>query len=64
MEKNISEQIQSKKVLQKIILCDVQNKIYPNLERIFINLLTDSGYPGIKIQKKVDFEQLYKKRSN
>ena len=36
----------------------------PNLERIFINLLNDSGYPGIKIQKKVDFEQLYKNRSN
>ena len=52
------------KIIEKIVLCDVQNKIYPNIERIFINLLTDSGYPGIKIQKKVDFEELYKKRSN
>ena len=60
----IAESIKEKKVIEKIVLCDVQNKIYPNLERIFINLLNDSGYPGIKIQKKVDFEQLYKKRSN
>ena len=60
----IDEDVKNVKVMEKIVLCDVQNKIYPNLERIFINLLTDSGYPGIKIQKKVDFEQLYKKRSN
>tara|TARA_E500000331_G_scaffold44261_1_gene36950 strand:+ start:251 stop:673 length:423 start_codon:yes stop_codon:yes gene_type:complete len=60
----VDEKIKDKKTIEKIVLCDVQNKIYPSLERIFINLLTDSGYPGIKIQKKVDFEELYKKRSN
>jgi preprotein translocase subunit SecB len=45
-------------------LCDVQNKIYPTLEKIFINLLTDSGFPGIKFEKKVDFTELYKRKSN
>ena len=60
----IGEEIKEKKDLQKILLCDVQKEIYPNLETSFLNLLNDSGYPGIKIQKKVDFEQLYKKRSN
>ena len=39
--------------MEKIILCDVPNKIYPDLERIFLNLLTDSGYPGIKLKKKL-----------
>ena len=37
-----------KEELEKIILCDVQNKIYPNLEKTLLNLLHNSGYPGIK----------------
>jgi preprotein translocase subunit SecB len=60
----VDEKISDKKEMEKIILCDVPNKIYPNLERIFLNLLTDSGYPGIKFEKKIDFIELYKQRSN
>ena len=60
----VNEKISDKKEMEKIILCDVPNKIYPDLERIFINLLTDSGYPGIKFEKKVDFTELYKQRAN
>ena len=60
----VDEKVSNKKEMEKIILCDVPNKIYPDLERIFINLLTDSGYPGIKFEKKIDFTELYKKRSN
>ena len=60
----IDEKISDKKEMEKIILCDVPNKIYPDLERIFLNLLTDSGFPGIKIEKKIDFTELYKQRSN
>ena len=60
----VDEKISDKKEMEKIILCDVPNKIYPNLERIFLNLLSDSGYPGIKFEKKVDFTELYKQRSN
>ena len=60
----VDEKIAEKKEMEKVILCDVPNKIYPDLERIFLNLLTDSGYPGIKFQKKVDFTELYKQRSN
>ena len=52
----IGEEIKEKKDLQKILLCDVQKEIYPNLETSFINLLHDSGYPGIKFEKKIDFE--------
>lgn len=60
----VDEKISDKKEMEKIILCDVPNKIYPDLERIFLNLLTDSGYPGIKLEKKIDFTELYKQRAN
>ena len=54
--------IKDKKDLGKIVLCDLQNEIYPNLERAFLNLLHDSGYESVKFSKKVDFEELYKQR--
>jgi len=60
----VDEKVSDKKEMEKIILCDVPNKIYPDLERIFLNLLTDSGYPGIKFEKKVDFNELYKQKAN
>jgi len=60
----IEEEIKDKKSLEKIILCDVQNEIYPNLERAFLNLIHNSGHPEIKFEKKVDFEKLYNERLN
>ena len=60
----IDEGIKEKKDLEKIILCDVQNKIYPNLEKTFLNLLHNSGFPEVKLDKQIDFTQLYKQRSN
>ena len=53
-----------KDLTKKILLCDVQKEIYPNLETSFMNLLHDSGYPGIKFEKKIDFEKLYNERFN
>ena len=58
----IKKEIKDKKEMEKIVLCDVQNKIYPKLESIFVNLLKDSGFPGIKIGKKIDFDKLYNER--
>ena len=60
----INEEITEKKELEKIILCDVQNKIYPDLEKSFLNLLHSSGYQEIKFEKKIDFENLYNQRFN
>ena len=60
----IAESIKEKKVIEKIVLCDVQKEIYPKLEKIFTNLLSDSGYPGVKFEKIIDFEQLYSQRLN
>jgi len=60
----VDEEIKEKKNLERIILCDVQNEIYPRIEKVFINLLETSGYKGIKFDKKIDFEKLYTQRNN
>ena len=60
----INEQVKDKKELEKIILCDVQTEIYPKLEEALLNVLKVSGYPNIKFEKKVNFEELYSQRMN
>ena len=60
----IDESVKDKKVLEKIILCDVQNDVFPNLEKILIRTLTDSGFPGVKFEKKVDFTKLFNEKFN
>ena len=60
----VADDVKEKKELERIILCDVQNKIYPNLEKSFLDLLHNSGYPGVKFEKKVDFENLYNQKFN
>ena len=61
---SVDNEIKNKKDLEKIILCDVQVIIYPNIEKAFLNLIHNSGFPEIKFEKKVDFEKLYNERSN
>ena len=60
----VDDDVLDKKELEKIILCDVQIEIYPELEKSLLDLLHNSGYPDMKFEKKVDFEDLYKKRFN
>ena len=60
----ISDEVKEKKELEKIILCDVQIKIYPDLEKSFLNMLHNSGYAGVEFEKKIDFENLYMQRFN
>ena len=60
----VNDEIEQKKELEKIILCDVQNEIYPDLEKSLLNVLHNSGYPEIKFEKKVNFEKLYKQKFN
>ena len=60
----VNDKIKERKELEKIILVDVQNEIYPNLEKSLLDLLHNSGYPGIKFEKKVNFEELYKQKFN
>ena len=60
----VDDDVTDKKELEKIILSDVQTKIYPDLEKSLLDLLHNSGYPGIRFEKKVDFEKLYNQRFN
>ncbi len=60
----VDDDIKNKSDLEKIILCDTQIEIYPDLEKSFINMLHNSGYPDIKFEKKIDFEKLYNQRFN
>ena len=60
----IDSSVREKNDIEKIVLCDVQNKIYDNLEKCFLNLLHNSGFSNIKLEKKIDFEKLYENRTN
>ena len=60
----VNDEIKEKKELEKIILCDVPNIIYPDLEKLFLNLIHGSGHPSIKLEKKIDFVKLYNERFN
>jgi preprotein translocase subunit SecB len=60
----VNNEVKEKIALEKIILCDVQNEIYPNLEKTFLNLLHNSGFPEVRLDKKIDFKKLYTQRSN
>ena len=60
----VDDDVKEKKDLEKIILCDVPSKIYPELESSFLNLMHNSGHPNIKLEKKIDFTKLYNERFN
>ncbi len=60
----INDKSLKKEELEKVILCDVQNEIYPELEKIFLGIIRDSGFPDLKLEKKINFEQLYQQRLN
>ena len=60
----VGDEIKEKKELEKIILCDLQSKIYPDIEKCLLSVLHNSGYPDVKFEKKVDFENLYNQRMN
>ena len=60
----INDKVKNEEELKKILLCDVQNKISSNMQKIFLNTLHDSGYPEVNFGKKIDFDKLYKEQTN
>ena len=60
----IDESIKEKKDLEKIVLCDVPDSVYPDLKKSFLDMMHNSGYPNIKLEKKIDFTKLYLERFN
>ena len=53
-----------RKAVEKIILCDLQNEIYPRVEKAFLDVLIVSGFKELEIETKIDFEKLYKEKFN
>ncbi len=60
----IDETIKEKKELEKIVLCDVPNKIFPDLKKSFLDMMHNSGHPNVKLEKNIDFTKLYLEKSN
>ncbi len=60
----LNQEIKEKKEIEKILLCDVQKEIYPNLEESLLSLLHSSGYKNVKFEKKVNFENLFNQKFN
>ena len=60
----LNEVIKDKKVLERMLLCEVQKEIYPRLEKALLNLIHDCGFVDVKFAKKIDFEKLYKEKFN
>ena len=55
----VAEIITDKKEIEKIILVDVPNEIYPDLRNIFVLIFESSGFKDIKINSNIDFQKLY-----
>ena len=60
----LQDEVRDKNSIQKIVLCDVQKEVFPEIEKALLSLLHTSGYPDVKFLKKIDFEELYKKNFN
>ena len=60
----IDESIKEKKDLEKIVLCDVPNSVVLDIEKSFTDMMRNSGFPNIKLEKKIDFTKLYLERLN
>ena len=60
----IDESIKEKKDLEKIVLCDVPNSVVSNIEKSFTDMMYNSGFANIKLEKKIDFKKLYLERLN
>ena len=60
----VDDAVKEKDELEKIVLCHVPNKVYPDLEKSLIDLLHNSGYPNVKFEKKVNFEEIYNQKFN
>ncbi len=60
----IENEVNDKKDLEKIILCEVPSSVYPDIEKAFLSLIHHSGHPGLKFEKKVDFYKLFNEKIN
>ena len=59
----IDGELTNKKSLEEVILIKVPNEVYPEIRNLFILLFEKSGFNKIKIEEKIDFNDLYVKRT-
>ena len=57
----VEESAVNKDQLKKIFLSDVPTEIYPEIEKKFFEIVKSIGYPEIKLEKKIDFQELFEK---
>ena len=60
----IDSSVTDKNIISKIVLCDLQKIVYPKIEKIFLDIIKNAGYPTMSFDKKVDFEKLYNDKFN
>ena len=51
----------NKDELKKIFLSDVPTEMYPEIEKRFFEIVKSVGYPEIKLEKKINFKELFEK---
>ena len=51
----------NKDELKKIFLSDVPTEMYPEIEKKFFEIVKSIGYPEIKLEKKINFKELFEK---
>ena len=61
---SIEEEKPNPKELKKLILCDLQIKIHPQVQETFVKILKLSGFPELQLKSKIDFNKLYNEKKN
>jgi len=51
----------NKKDLKKIFLSEVPTEMYPEIEKKFFEIVKSIGYPNIKLEKRINFKEMYEK---
>ena len=57
----VEESAVNKDKLKKIFLSDVPTEMYPEIEKKFFEIVKSIGYPEIKLEKKINFQELFEK---
>ncbi len=57
----VEESAVNKDELKKIFLSDVPTEMYPEIEKRFFEIVKSIGYPEIKLEKKINFKELFEK---
>ena len=57
----VDESAVNKDDLKKIFLSEVPTEVYPEIEKKFFDIVKSIGYPDIKLEKRIDFKDLFEK---